>query len=115
MASILPFDNATLDGTTVAASDFVHGSGQYTEAGQDIQTTTADGKIHHDRQSVTRRASMELYGDKTSLNSAVGLGVTCVLKRSSSTITTFTGIVSATYNESSKTTRIEIAGDPAAT
>jgi hypothetical protein len=115
MANILPFDNASLGGTAVAVADFVHGSGQYSEAGQDIRVVTADNRIHNIRQSVARRASFEAYGDKSSLNSPAGLGQAIVLTRASTQVASFTGIVTATYNEQSKTTRIEIAGDPAAT
>lgn len=112
MASILPFDNATIAGTPLAASDFVHGSGSLQEKGSDKAVTTADGRIHNHREAVNRDGSCEAHGDKTSLNSARGVGVAIVLKNGVDTIASFPGIVTASYSESSKTTSISITGDP---
>jgi len=111
----LPFNNATIGGTTVSTSDFVHGSGTLTENGQDVATTTADGRIHNDRQAVNIQAEMELYGDKTTLNSDVGLSEAIVLKQDSDTVKSVNGIVTATYNKQSRTTRVSIQGDPVTT
>lgn len=106
--AVLPFSTATLGGTSIAASEFVHGSGVLTFAGTDTATTTADGAVHNIRQSIVRSATCELYGDRSSLNTAVGLSATQIVGP-----TTFTGVVTATYNHSTHTTRIDIKGDPA--
>jgi hypothetical protein len=111
MSSILPFDNAVINGTEIETTDFVNGSGSLTEKGSDTSVTTADNRIHNIRKSISRSADFELYGDQTSLNSAPGLGTSCVLKHGSSEVASFTGIVSASYNSSSLTTSISIAGD----
>jgi len=114
MASVLPFDNMTIAGAghVVAAADFVRGSGHYVSSGNDVAVTTADGRIHNVRQSKTPSASCELYGDQTDISSPAGLAEAIVLKRDSDTVASFSGIVTAVYNKESRTTRVDIAGDP---
>lgn len=113
MASILPFDNATINGTPVAASAFVHGSGSLQEKGSDKAVTTSDGRIHNHREAINREASFEAHGDQTSLGGNTrSVGVAIVLKNGVTTVASFNGIVTATYNDSSKTTSFSIAGDP---
>ncbi len=111
MASILPFDNATINSVDIAASEFVNSSGTLTEQGSDKSVTTADGRIHNIRESINSQAQFECYGDQTSLDSGTGTGVTCALKDGETTIKTMTGVVTATYNAGNNSTSISITGD----
>jgi len=116
MATLLRFDNATLGTNTVAAAEFVSGSGRITLSGDDGRVTTGDGRIHNFRRTITPRAECELYGDKTSLESAVGLGVECTFKRGTNAVyTAFTGTVAVQYNKNSETSRITVTGTPSLT
>ncbi len=54
MASIIPFNNATINSVPVATSEMVHGSCNYVKNGQDVATTTSDGRIHNDRIVITK-------------------------------------------------------------
>jgi len=113
MASVIPFNNATINGVSVTTAEILHGSCNYVKNGQDVATTTADGRIHNDRTVVTKDITFECYGDKTSLESTVGLGTTVVLKYDSTTVDTVTGIVTASYDSNTKTTQIKVYVDPA--
>lgn len=112
MASVTTFDNLSIDGVAVPAADFVAGSGSFKETGKDIETTTADGKMHHDRQSIKPEAACSLYGNKESLNSPAGLGQAIVIKRGAVTVKSFTGIISAEYDSASRQTKLTLTGDP---
>lgn len=107
MASVLPFNSATLDEGAVASSDFVYGSGSLEITGDDIVTTTGDNTVHHDRKTRSFAASMELYGDQRSLNTPAGASVEQTIAGE-----TFNGIVTATYDDDAKTTSVEVKGDP---
>jgi len=113
MPSIIPFNNAIINSVPVATSEMIHGSCNYIKNGQDVATTTSDGRIHNDRIVVTKDISFECYGDKTALESAVGLGVAVVLKYDTTTVDTVTGVTTASYDSSSKTTQVKIYVDPA--
>lgn len=112
MASVLPFDNAVLGGTTITTALMVAGSGTLTETGSDKQTTTADGRIHYDREKLNTTAALEVYGDYTDATTAAGLAVTCTLKDALVTVKTGSALVTAVYNDSSKTTSMNLAFDP---
>jgi hypothetical protein len=108
MANVLPFSTATLGGTSITAAEFVYGSGRLTYNGTDGQVTLANGLIRHVRKNIVYAGACELYGDKTSLNTAAGLSASQVVGP-----VTFNGIVTATYNHDRRTTSVEIKGDPA--
>jgi hypothetical protein len=110
MASLLPFNNAVIGGVTVAAAEFVNGTGKLTETGKDKAVTTADGRIHNIRQYLTAEATFECFGDKTSLASGLGAGVTCALKNGEAAVRSFDGVVTAVYNDSKKTTAVTVSG-----
>jgi hypothetical protein len=112
MASVLPFDNVVVNSTAIGTDEFVAGSGSYTEMGSDKAVTTADGRIHNIREAINYSANFEVYGDKTTLQGAVGLGKTVVLKKTAATIATLTALVTAVYSHSSRTTKFTITGDP---
>jgi len=112
MASILPFDNAVLGSTTITTALMVAGSGSASETGSDKSTTTADGRIHYDREKINSSASLEAIGDYTDATTAAGLGVTCTLLDDEAEVKTGTGLVTAVYNASSKTTSFSITYDP---
>ena len=80
MSSVLPIDNAIINGVAISPGEFIHDTANYTINGQNIANTTADGKIHNLRQAVSGECSFELFGDRTELNSIAGLGVECILK-----------------------------------
>lgn len=112
--SLLRFDNIEIDSTAVGTDEFVSGSGRLSLVGEDAPpVTTSDGRIHHARRKVVPRLECELYGDKTALQSSTGLGVTVEVLRGVTSLKSFTAVVTAVYNESSRTTRITAAGDPA--
>jgi len=108
MAKVLPFDSATIGGTSLTTANVVNGSGSLTFTGTDITVTTADGKIHQFRQSKMINGSLEAYGDQSAVQTPVGLSEAHTVGGVS-----ITGIATATYNRSSETTRIEVRGDPA--
>jgi hypothetical protein len=110
MASVLPFDNASIGGVSVPAAEFVEGSGVYKETGHDNAVTTADGRIHNYRQTITREASFECYGDKSALATGKGLGVAVTV----GSVGSFTGLVTAAYDTSNRKTSVSVKGDPAA-
>lgn len=112
MASVLPFNKATINSVDIDTDEFVNGSGTLTKKGNDKAVTTSDNRIHNVREKINREAKFEAYGDKTALNSAAGLGTTIVLSYGVTQVDTFTGIATAAYNDSSKTTSITIKGDP---
>jgi len=112
MASELRFDNCVLGSTTVTTAEFLSGSGRIMLAGDDESNTTADGRIHWNRRKVNPSAECALYGDKTTVESAVGLGVVSTFKRTTSTVKSFTGTVAAVYDVSQGTTRISVKGNP---
>lgn len=113
MATVLAFDNAVVGGDTFTTAQFVAGSGSITETGNDFAQTTADGRIHNVRQSINSRASFQLYGDYAyEVNTAVGLGETVTLKRSSTTVKTGTAIATGRYDKSNDTTQVDVEFDP---
>ena len=111
MSAKLPVDNAEINAVAIPASEFIHGTANYVMNGQDIANTTADGRIHNLRQVVSSECSFELFGDRTELNSTVGLGVNCVLKYGTDVMATVKAIVSAVYNESNNSTNITLKCD----
>ncbi len=112
MASVMPFDNAVIDGTAVPASTFIAGSGEYREEGVDVAVTTADGRIHRERQAVLRRARFRVRGNlAASLESGVGPTVPVSLKLGANAIAAFSGLVTARYLAGKRETRVEIRGD----
>lgn len=113
MASKLPFDNASFGGVAVEADEFVHGSGSITLKGEDTAATTADGRIHNDRLAVNFEANCELYGDRSDLNSPVGLSQAIVFNSGETQIHSGNGIVAAEYSKDKNTTSVSVAGDPA--
>ncbi len=112
MPSLLPFDNALIGDHHLPAELVLPGSGTYQERGRDIATTTADGRIHHDRQAVDIRARLELRGDHTHLDTLPATTDTITLRRGSTVIATFTGLVSASWSDRTRTTILDFAGDP---
>lgn len=114
MASVLRFDNMTIDGTAVAASVFVSGSGRIMHGGDDVTTTTADGRIQHDRRAYNPRAECSLYGDQTAFETDDGLGVPCVFKRGTNTVNSYTCAVSAAVSDvdGASITRLTFVADP---
>ena len=112
MASVLPFNKVTIGSSTIDKVDFVSGSGNLTKKGHDKAVTTADGRIHNVREKINRDAKFDAYGDQTALNSATGLGQSVALFLDSASVDSFTGIVTASYNEANKTSSIQIKGDP---
>lgn len=113
MQSIIPFNNAIINSVPVTTAQMVHGSCNYVKNGQDVATTTSDGRIHNDRIVVTKDISFECYGDKTTLESAIGLGAVVVLKYDTTTVDTVTGVTTASYDSNNKTTQVKIYVDPA--
>ena len=113
MASYLPIDNATIDGNAIATSAFVHNTGRLTLNGDDVAVTTADGRIHNIRKKVNARFEFQAYGDQTALETAAqSLGVTCVLKRDSTTVKTGTAVASARYENNQGTTTLSGVFNP---
>lgn len=115
--SILPVDSVTIGGVAITKADLVHGSAKYTVKGQDTATTTADGRIHNARTFVTKESSFEVYGDATELDSADSTdktkltGVPITLSYNSIELDSFTGVVSASYDDSRHTTQISLSVD----
>lgn len=107
MSAQLPIKTATLGGTAITEDEFVFGSGSLQIQGADTSVTTADGKLHHERRFRSFQGGLELYGDRTSLNTAAGLAASQTLGTVS-----FTGLVTATFDRNSNTTRVEVKGDP---
>jgi len=112
MSSLLPFDHAYLGASHLPPGTFLPGSATYTERGRDLATTTADGRIHHDRLAILRSANFTLRGDHTSLDTADGPPVIVTLCRGELALVIFPGLVTATYHARSHTTAIAIVGDP---
>ena len=115
MACELPFDFVSIGGTPCDTDGFVYGSSSLDETGNDIATTTADNKIHNDRQSLNTAFSFECYGDQESLTSPAGCSEAIIVKQggsSGTTVASFNGIATAVFNEASNTTAVSIAGDP---
>lgn len=115
MASRLRFDNCVLGTNTIAAAAFVSGSGRITLAGDDGKVTTGAGRIHNFRRTITPKAECELYGDQTVVETAPGLGVTCAFKRGTTTVKSFTAVVSPQYQDNMKTTKVTATGAPSLT
>jgi hypothetical protein len=111
MATQLNFDNAVIGSNTVTTAMMVRG-GTYNPEISINETVTSDGKLHQVPVYKGGTASIKLYGNKLDHNSAIGLGVTLTLKQSSTTIATGTGLASASYDEASNTTDIELKFDP---
>jgi hypothetical protein len=117
MATKLPFNYFTDGSNPITEPELVHGSGTYREAGNDNAVSTADGRIHNHRKTIEPSADFEVYGDRTDLESAAGLGVAITLKLGGAAGTlishaSFVGIITATYSAQDDKTRISIAGDP---
>lgn len=114
MATMLRFDSAKIDGTSVTTAEFVSGSGRITYTGDDVAVTTADGKIHNDRRAKTFSAEFQMYGDGKAFETPVGLGVPVSFYRGTATtaIATFTAVVQSTYSANDRTSRISITADP---
>lgn len=75
MACVLPFNAIEVNGTVIAGpADFEYGSGSLELAGDDTAITTADGRIHNYRSSMTPSASCALRGDKRSAETAYASG-----------------------------------------
>lgn len=112
MATELHFDNLSVGGTTIAASAFVSDSGRLTLGGDDGAVSTADGKIHNFRRALTKRGTCSIYGDgKAYETDGPGLGVTCVFKRGTSTVATWTAAVASEYSTNDRTSRLTFTGD----
>jgi hypothetical protein len=64
MATKLPFNQIQVGGAVlIDPSEFIYGSGRYTQNGEDSAVTTADAYIHNHRAAVTRDAACEVFGD----------------------------------------------------
>lgn len=114
MAAVLRFDNLTIAGTAIATSAFVSGSGRLTLAGDDVATSTADGRIHNDRRCLNTRAECTLYGDQTAFETDNGLGVAVVFKRGTNTVKSATMAVSVAVSDvgGASLSRCTFVGDP---
>lgn len=117
MSTKLPFNHFADGVNTIAEDEFVHGTGTYREAGNDNQVTTANGRINHVRRTIEPSAEFEVYGNRTDLASATGLGRAVALKAGGSAGTLvshadFVGVITAEFDRSRDTTRIRIEGDP---
>ena len=114
MAATLRFDNLTIAGTAIAASAFVSGSGRLSLTGDDVATTTADGRIHNDRRCLNARAECSAYGDQCALETDNGLGVACVFKRGTNTVRSATMAVSVAVSDAvdgAEISRLTFVGD----
>jgi hypothetical protein len=111
MPSLFPFDNAQVGDLALPAGVFLPGSACYTERGRDLATTTADGRIHYDRQAILRAATFALRGPHPELDSASGAPVTVTLRRGAVALVSFPGVVTAAYQARSHTTTVTIVGD----
>jgi len=117
MATHLPFNYFSGNSKTIESTEFVHGSGSYRETGNDNPVTTADGRIRMHRRTIEPSAEFEVYGDRSDLASATGLGTAIALKIGDSSGTlvshaSFVGVVSAEYSNDTNTTRVSVEGDP---
>jgi hypothetical protein len=112
MATQLKVDNATIDGDAIATSAFVAGSCSYSPDVKMNEVVTSDGKLHQVPMHVEGTASFEMHGDGTEHNTGLGNGVTVILKTGASAVATFTGLVSASYDESEHKTKLDIKIDP---
>jgi hypothetical protein len=111
MATQLSFDNAVIGSNTVTTAMMVRG-GTYNPEITINETVTSDGKLHQVPVYKGGTASCKLYGNKLDHNTAAGLGETISFKQSSTVIFTGTGLASASYDEATNTTDIEIKIDP---
>jgi len=110
--SKLPFNSITIDGQTFGPDKFVAGSGSIEEKGSDKAVILADGHIMNIREAVNWQCTCELYNDQTDLNGAIGTGIPVSVSYGATALRSGTGIVTASYNESSYTTSVTIQGDP---
>lgn len=112
MSKVKAFNNATIAGAPITASEFVNGTGTFEPKLNIKDATTADGKRHYVPFEKSGTAAFEVYGNKLSLNTPVGLGVTMDMKLDSTTIASGTGLVSTSYNDIENKTKIDIKLDP---
>lgn len=106
----LTFDNCALGSTTITTAEMKPGA-TYNPELNISETNTADGKLHQNPNYKGGSASLTLYGNKLALNSVKGAGGVVTLKSGSTTIFTGTGLVTASYDELSRNTSIEVKID----
>lgn len=113
--SKLTFDSATINGTAVAASDFVYGNGEFEEYGWDAENNTANGFHHIDRITRRGRGRMVLYGNKTDLvhpTTIPSLSYAIVMTSTTGESITRSGACRAVYRDSAQNTEIQFDTDP---
>lgn len=114
MAKVLPFDNAVINGQTIASSEFVFGSGSIQARPQEISVTTADGKVHNATLSEVYAASFDMWGDvRDDIRvTTPSVGVTCTLKKAATTVLTGFATYGVRYNQAQNTSTITLQFDP---
>lgn len=130
MACQLPFNQITIGDTLVAGpEDFIYGSGQLQLAGNDSAFTTADGRIHNVRSSLTPSASCEFRGDARlkdtgapsswtgqtwpTLSGIVKLEFKASRTASAVTVRQFPGLITCEYDASQNRSTVNISGSDA--
>ena len=78
-----------------------------------MATTTADGRIQHDRRALNLRAECSCYGDQCALETDNGLGVAVIFKRGTATVKSATMAVSCAVSDvdGASISRMTFVGD----
>lgn len=121
VVSILPADTLVITpnggiAVTLDGDDIVAGSLRVELVGDDGDVTTADGNRHYFRRIKTYRAEAEVWTDRRAdvrAPNGKGLPAQVDVKNGSVTVATFFGVVSASYSDDNRTTRISIEGTDA--
>ncbi len=104
------FDKAVVDGSVIGPGLIVPGSASLRVGGSDRSSATADGRIRNVRVSMRRRASFKALGDWSQLSSRPGASVQVTLYSKSHEAASFKALVSASYDESSRSSSVELRG-----
>ena len=108
------FNNAVINGVTVATKDFVGGSGEITVTGSDTMKVTDDHIMHHLRLNVHYEAKFKTFRDYRELETDPNVNVfggTQYFYLDLVEVASFPGIVAIEeFNELENTTSLKVRG-----
>lgn len=111
----LPFNKAIIGGTTIDRDEFVTGSGNLDREPDDTAVSTADGVIHRNRRAISASTTFTVFGDKRSLNGAVGFGSEAAVYYTDGITDTplqaGVALITVTYSDDEDTSEITLTWD----
>ena len=112
MATLIAFNNLTIDAVPVTTCEMVNGTGTLTLNSNKGSINNACGQVLPFIITLTPTASVDLKGERLELALEETRQVAIEFLRDAATVYSMNGIVTATYNDSSKVTSLTITGEP---